>query len=124
MRWPRARTARWCEKHLATATFPSVLLRPSTRSAANTSTPYVNLHRPCLFAREMVDAKGKVRKTYPHDMVQTPLDKLASLDRAGKFLRKGIAITQLQSKAKAQSDLEAANAMNVARLKLFDLFNR
>ena len=86
--------------------------------------PYVNLHRPCLFAREVVDAKGKVRKTYPHDMVQTPLDKLASMDGAGKFLRKAITIKQLQSKAQAQSDLEAANAMNVARLKLFDLFNR
>lgn len=84
----------------------------------------MNLHRPCLFAREVVDAKGKVRKTYPHDMVQTPLDKLASLDGAGKFLRKGVTIKQLQSKAKAQSDLQAANAMNAARLKLFDLFNR
>lgn len=57
-------------------------------------------------------------------MVQPPLDKLASLDGAGKFLRKEIAITQLQSKAKTQSDLKASNAMNVTRLKLFDLFNR
>ncbi|WP_309684007.1 integrase [Polaromonas sp.] len=86
--------------------------------------PYVNLHRPCLFAKEVVDDKGKIRKSYPHDMVQTPLDKLASLDGVDRFLRKGITIKQLQSKAQAQSDLEAANAMNVARLKLFDLFNR
>ena len=82
------------------------------------------MHRPCLFAKEEVDAKGKIRKTYPHDMVQTPLDKLASLAGAGKFLRKGITIKQLQSKAQAQSDLQAANAMNAARLKLFDLFHR
>ena len=86
--------------------------------------PYVNLHRPCLFAKEVVDAKGKVRKTYPHDMVQTPLDKLASLEGAGKFLRNGVTIEQLQLQAKTQSDLDAANAMNVARLKLFDLFHR
>jgi hypothetical protein len=86
--------------------------------------PYVNLHRPCLFAKESVDAKGKIRKTYPHDMVQTPLDKLASLPSVEAFLRQGITIAQLQSSAKALTDLQAANAMNVARLKLFDLFNR
>jgi len=86
--------------------------------------PYVNLHRPCLFAKEVVDAKGKIRKTYPLDMVQTPLDKLASLPGAAACLRQGITIAQLQLQAKSLSDLEAANALNVARLKLFDLFNR
>ena len=86
--------------------------------------PYVNLHRPCLFAKEVVDAKGKISKTYPHDMVQTPLEKLASLDGVNKFLRKDISLKQLQAKAGTQSDLDAANTMNAARLKLFDLFNR
>ena len=86
--------------------------------------PYVNLHRPCLFAKEVIDAKGKIRKTYPLDMVQTPLDKLASLAGVNVFLRQGVTITQLRLQAKALSDLDAANAMNVARLKLFDLFNR
>lgn len=86
--------------------------------------PYVNLHRPCLFAKETVDANGKIRKTYPHDMVQTPLDKLASLPGVDVFFRHEVTIAQLQSNAKALTDLEAANAMNVARLKLFDLFNR
>ena len=57
-------------------------------------------------------------------MVQTPLDKLASLDGVSKFLRKEITIKQLQSKAKAHSDLDAASAMTVARLQLFGLFNR
>ena len=86
--------------------------------------PYVNLHRPCLFAKEVIDAKGKIRKTYPLDMVQTPLDKLASLPSVDAFLRQGVTLVQLQMQAKVLSDLEAANALNVARLKLFDLFNR
>lgn len=86
--------------------------------------PYVNLHRPCLFAKELVDAKGKIRKTYPQELIQTPLDKLASLQGVVNFLRTGITIEQLQSKAKTQTDLDAAKALNVARLKLFDLFNR
>jgi transposase InsO family protein len=62
--------------------------------------PYVNLHRPCLFAKEVIDAKGKIRKTYPLDMVQTPLDKLASLTAVATFLREGVSITQLQLQAK------------------------
>ena len=86
--------------------------------------PYVNLHRPCLFAMEVIDAKGKIRKTYPLDMVQTPLDKLASLAGVDDFLRESVTIAQLQLQATALSDLDAANALNVARLKLFDLFNR
>ena len=86
--------------------------------------PYVNLHRPCLFAKEVVDAKGKIRKTYPQALIQTPLDRLASLHDAANFLRTEITIEQLQSKAKTQTDLEVAKALNVARLKLFDLFNR
>ncbi|WP_232291475.1 hypothetical protein [Polaromonas sp. JS666] len=86
--------------------------------------PYVNLHRPCLFAKEVIDDKGKISKTYPHDMVKTPLEKLASLDGAGKFLCKGITIKRLQEQAHAQSDLDAANAMNAARLNLFEMFHR
>jgi transposase InsO family protein len=86
--------------------------------------PYVNWHRPCLFAKEVMDDKGKIRKTYPHDMVQTPLEKLASLPSVAQFLRKGITINKLQEQANAQTDLQAANAMNAARLKLFELFNR
>lgn len=86
--------------------------------------PYVNLHRPSQFAKEMVDTKGKVRKTYPLELIQTPLNKLSSLPDVDSFLRQGITIEQLQSKAQAQTDMEAATAMNAARLKLFDLFNR
>ena len=72
----------------------------------------------------MVDAKGKVRKTYPQELIQTPLNKLAGLEDVDAFLRPGTTIEQLQSKAQAQTDMDAATAMNVARLRLFDLFNR
>src|SRR6218665_407651 len=51
--------------------------------------PYVNLHRPSMFAKEIVDTKGKVRKTYPHDMVQPRLEKLARLADAQQYLRPG-----------------------------------
>lgn len=86
--------------------------------------PYVNLHRLSHFAKEVVDAQGKISKAYAKELIQTPLNKLASLAGVDAFLRKGITITQLQAKAREKTDLEAATAMNVARLKLFDLFNR
>ena len=43
--------------------------------------PYLNLHRPCLFATERVDAKGRVRKIYFAQDMQTPLEKLSRLTR-------------------------------------------
>ena len=40
---------------------------------------YLNLHRPCLFAELHTDAKRKIITGYPQRLVQTPLEKLASL---------------------------------------------
>jgi hypothetical protein len=41
--------------------------------------PYLNYHRACHFPLEVVDNKGKVRKTYLQDRMQTPFEKLISL---------------------------------------------
>ena len=48
----------------------------------------------------------------------TPLEKLASLPDVDSFLSEGITLTALQAKAKAQSDLAAAQAMQRARQAL------
>jgi len=50
--------------------------------------PYLNFHRPCLFAEEVAD-KGKVRKRYPLRLVMTPFEKLQSLAEAAAFLKPG-----------------------------------
>lgn len=86
--------------------------------------PYVNLHRPSMFAKEVVDAKGKIRKSYPQALIQTPLEKLASLTNVRSYLRKGVTIEQLEVQALKQTDLQSVNNMNAARCKLFELFNR
>jgi hypothetical protein len=86
--------------------------------------PYINLHRPSMFAKEVVDTKGKIRKTYPQALIQTPLEKFASLPEAASYLRKGLTLERLQAQALAQTDLQAVNSMNAAKSKLFDLFNR
>ena len=38
--------------------------------------PFVNFHRPSLYATEHVDSKGKVRRKYLRDDVKTPYEKL------------------------------------------------
>lgn len=92
--------------------------------------PYVNFHRPCLFAVEHIDEKGKCKKTYPHALVMTPLEKLSAIltatanDTTRVILREEITLIDLQRQANAISDLDAAMALNSARAKLFSSFNR
>ena len=87
--------------------------------------PYINFHRPCLFAETITDAKGRSRKRYPYKLMMTPYEKLKSLDSAEQFLKSGITFQQLDVQAYAMSDNEAAQQMNDARAILFKtIFNR
>ena len=81
--------------------------------------PYVNFHRPCLFAETITDAKGRQRKRYPYQLMMTPYDKLKSLPLAESFLKPGITFQQLDAQANAISDNEAAQRLNNARTTLF-----
>ena len=81
--------------------------------------PYVNFHRPCLFAETITDAKGRQRKRYPYAMMMTPYDKLKSLDNAEQFLKPGVTLQRLDAQANAMSDNEAAQRLNDARAVLF-----
>ena len=86
--------------------------------------PYVNLHRPSFFAHEKVDAKGKVRKTYPPDLIMTPLDRLASLPKPDQYLNDGVTLSKLQDLSKTMTDNEAAGRVNAARTELFQFIQR
>jgi transposase InsO family protein len=81
--------------------------------------PYLNFHRPCLFAEDEVDAKGKVKKRYRQKDVMTPLEKLASLAQASQYLKPGITLKDLQKDAAKISDNEAAAQWQKARTTLF-----
>ncbi len=85
-------------------------------------TPFLNLHRPCLFATELPDPKklGRVRKVYRPGDAMTPLEKLASLPKAKQGLRKQISLKDLLAQAAAKTDLQAAHDLTVARQLLFD----
>ena len=87
--------------------------------------PYVNFHRPCLFAETITDAKGRQRKRYPYKLMMTPYEKFKSLPLAEQFLKPGITFLQLDALATAMSDNEAAERLNNARVALFKtIFNR
>lgn len=86
--------------------------------------PYVNFHRPCFFPTTVTDAKGKVRKRYLLQDMLTPYAKLRSLPHAADCLKPGITFAQLDATAAAQTDNEAAQQLNEARSKLFQLIHR
>jgi hypothetical protein len=87
--------------------------------------PYINFHRPCLFAETITDAKGRQRKHYPYNLMMTPYEKLKSLPNAESFLKLGITFAQLDVQAAAMSDNDAAQRLNDARAILFKtIFNR
>jgi hypothetical protein len=87
--------------------------------------PYVNFHRPCLFAETITDSKGRQRKRYPYELMMTPFEKFKSLPLAEQFLKLGITFQQLDAQASAMSDNEAAERLNNARATLFKtIFNR
>ena len=83
--------------------------------------PFLNFHRPCLFATEVADAKkpGRIKRVYRPRDAMTPLDKLVSLPDAAKYLRKGVTLQELQLLARALSDVQAAHELSEARAALF-----
>lgn len=83
--------------------------------------PFLNFHRPCLFATDVPDAKkpGRIKRVYRPRDAMTPLDKLASLPEAHKYLREGITLEHLHELARALTDVQAAEELNEARAALF-----
>ena len=86
--------------------------------------PYLNLHRPCLFATERADAKGRVRKIYFAQDVQTPLEKLSRLPGTDQHLKPGCTLQALLLQAAEMTDNDAARALQRARSALFKDINR
>lgn len=81
--------------------------------------PYVNFHRPCLFAHTVTDARGRQRRRYLYRDVTTPYEKLKSLPKEKQALKPGVTFEQLDAQAYAMSDLQAARQLRDARRRLF-----
>lgn len=81
---------------------------------------YLNFHRPCAFATEIVDNKGKVKKVYKIEDYMTPYEKLKSLPNAKQYLKPGITFEQLDKVAMRRTDNEMAQLVQEERRKLFN----
>jgi transposase InsO family protein len=81
--------------------------------------PYINFHRPCFSPVVSMDTKGKPRKRYPYEAMMTPYDKFTSLPNPKQYLKPGRTLQQLDDRAVAISDNEAAKHLNAAKLTLY-----
>ena len=112
-------------KHLGYSHIPQRFATPVNAFCRDYLNPYINFHRPCLFAETITDAKGRQRKRYPYKLMMTPYEKLGSLPLAARFLKPGLSFEILDARANALSDNEAAERLNNARVTLFKtIFNR
>ncbi len=91
---------------------------------ASTLNPYLNFHRPCFFAVDKMDAKGKIRKTYPQDQIMTPWQRLKATPDYQGLLKKNINPEMLEYQASNLSDNEAARQVQNERKRLFQMINR
>lgn len=108
-------------KHLGYSHIPqkwAPLINEFNQSYLN---PYINYHRPCFFAEVIVDKKGKERKRYPYDQMMTPYEKLKSLPNATSYLKPGTTFKQLDEIAHQISDNDAAERLQKAKTKLFQI---
>jgi transposase InsO family protein len=84
--------------------------------------PYLNFHRPCGVPEHVVNAKGKSRRVYR--WYATPWEILRQLPGLAGHLRSELTIQDLERKARAQTDTEAAEEMQKAKEKLFAGFHQ
>ena len=111
-------------KHMGYSHIPQKYAKPINAFYQEVFNPWLNLHRPCMFATDDVSTKGKVVKRYRHKDVKTPLEALKQLcDKGLAQLKVGVRLTALQALAAAQTDLAAAQEMQRAKAELFMLFN-
>jgi len=112
-------------KHMGYSHIPQKYAYPINVFYREIFNPWLNLHRPCMFATEVISPKGKIVKRYEHQDVKTPLECLALLSKQGLVtFKKGISLEALQAQAKTQTDLAAAQEMQRAKSELFAGFER
>lgn len=78
--------------------------------------PYINFHRPCAIPEIVEEGNGKRRRRYRR--WATPFEILSETPECQNYLRPGANLAELKRIAQAQSDTEAAIAMQQAKRKL------
>ena len=78
---------------------------------------YLNYHRPCAFATNERNEKGKIKKHY--NEWKTPYEKFKSLNNAKQYLKPEFSFDKLDIIAKEMSDNDFAIKMNKEKDKIF-----
>ena len=81
---------------------------------------YLNFHRPCGVPQEVINAKGKVKRIYR--WYATPWEILRQLPGLAGHLKPDVTAQDLEGRARAKTDTEAATEMQTAKRKLFASF--
>jgi transposase InsO family protein len=84
--------------------------------------PYVNFHRPCAVPEQRHVGNGKIKRVYRR--WATPYELLQAVPNFERDLRPGLSAADLENRAAAQSDTEAALAMQQAKRELFRRIGR
>lgn len=111
-------------KHLGYSHIPSRHAQTVSSFLIDILTPYLNFHRPCFFPQVTLDDKGRQRRRYPLDQMDTPYEKLKALPNAQQFLKPELTFEALDKQAYARSDSQAAEQLNQQRNKLFKHIHR
>lgn len=110
-------------KHMGYAHIPKKHAQPINNFYQEYFNPWLNLHRPCMFATSKINDKGKFVKVYKHGDVKTPLEALVLLNKLGMVqFRAETMLADLLAQAKQQTDLAAAQKMQQAKHELFASF--
>ncbi len=84
--------------------------------------PYLNFHRPCGVPERVTNAKGKEKRVY--SWYATPWEILRQLPNVAHYLKHDATIRDLERRARAHTDMQAAQAMQSAKERLFATITR
>ncbi|MDA3915319.1 hypothetical protein [Oleiagrimonas sp.] len=106
-------------KHLGYSHIPSHHAQIVNDFLRDHLTPYLNYHRPCFFPEVIIDDKGRQRRRYRYEHMNTPYEKLKAIPNANTFLKPEVTFPELDTLARTMTDNQAAEQLNRAREKLF-----
>jgi len=93
-------------KHIGYAHTPKQYAKLIDAAYQDTVNPWLNSPRPCLFATEVINARGKIIKRQKHKVVKNPLEILARLRENGLVtLNRCATLAVLTAQATSQTDL-------------------
>jgi transposase InsO family protein len=109
-------------KHMGYTHIPAPHAAAITNFYTEHFNPYLNFHRPCGVPEVKVDAKGKAKRVYP--WYATPWEILRRVPGLAGHLKPEVTVQDLERQARAQTDTEAAEAMQAAKQELFLSFQQ